>query len=138
MVATKKLDGCLHEKGENESTDEQIVGFQGLEWADPDWDGNENDETNKLGPDWAIIATFVALDQQGKGIGRLLFRETLRSAEAAGVSKIDATIRRYNAGGQAYYERMGFRDYHETSISISKRYDVGSLSAYSGETGDNE
>ncbi len=84
----------------------QILGFQALEWADPDWDG-----AGKLPADWAVIATFVDIGHQGMGIGSGLFGATLGAAEAAGVVAIDATIRADNEGGLFYYEDMGFEDY---------------------------
>jgi RimJ/RimL family protein N-acetyltransferase len=96
-----------------------VVGFQGLEWSDPDWPGED-----KLPADWAMIATFVALEHQGQGIGRSLFQATLQAAKAAGVFKMDATIRSYNKGAQVYYTKMGFQDYKTTDETISKRFDL--------------
>ncbi len=96
----------------------QVVGFQSLERADPDWPGE-----GKLPDGWAIIATFVAQGQQGLGIGGSLFATTKVAARAAGIGHIDATIRRENAGGLRYYSAMGFRDYRETADTISKRID---------------
>jgi L-amino acid N-acyltransferase YncA len=97
----------------------EVVGFQGLEWSDPNWPGED-----KLPHDWAIITTFVALDHQGHGIGRRLFQATLQVAKAAGVSKINATIRNYNKGAQAYYSKMGFHDHNTSTETISKLFDL--------------
>ncbi len=97
----------------------EIVGFQALEWSDPDWPG-----ADKLPADWAIIATYVALGHHGRGIGRSLFAATLAAARAAGVRCIDATIRFENPGGQAYYDRMGFVDYRIDKATISKKLDL--------------
>lgn len=93
----------------------RILGFQALEWADPDWTG-----PNPLPADWAFIATFVAIDAQGHGIGTRLFAATRAAARQAGVKAIDATIRRENAGGLAYYGRMGFADYWSDETVIAK------------------
>jgi ribosomal protein S18 acetylase RimI-like enzyme len=96
-----------------------VVGFQALEWADPDWPGPD-----KLPPDWAIIATYVALEHHGQGIGRKLFATTLAAARVASVRHIDATIRCENAGGLAYYDGMGFVDYRQGDGTISKRLEL--------------
>lgn len=96
--------------------DGRVLGFQALERADPDWDGPD-----PLPEGWAVIATFVAVERQGRGVGRMLFGETLRAARAARVKAIDATIRRHNAGGLRFYDRLGFQTWRETEESVSKR-----------------
>ena len=97
----------------------EIVGFQNLESADPNWTGAE-----KLPEDWGIIASFVAEGQQGKGIGKHLFTATLAAAKAADIRNIDATIRKYNTSGLAYYGGLGFVDYREDDLSVSKKLTV--------------
>ena len=97
--------------------DDEVIGFQALDWADPDWAGPD-----RLSPDWAIIATYVAVGRQGKGVGRKLFAATRAAARLAGVQRIDATIRRGNAVGQAYYDRIGFIDYRQGGQTISKKF----------------
>ncbi len=86
--------------------DGAVIGFQALERADPDWQGE-----GKLPDDWAVIATFVDEGRRGSGVGRGLFALTLAAARAADVVAIDATIRADNALGLAYYSRMGFADH---------------------------
>ena len=93
-----------------------ILGFQALEWTDPGWVG-----ANPLPADWALVATFVAIEGHGTGIGRRLFEATRQAAKAAGVAMIDATIRRENAGGLVYYSRQGFVDYWSDDTVIAKR-----------------
>ena len=83
-----------------------VIGFQALERADPDWQGE-----GKLPDDWAVIATFVGEGHRGLGIGRALFALTLDAARTADVVAINATIRADNALGLAYYEQMGFADH---------------------------
>ena len=97
----------------------EIVGFQVLLWSDPTWPDDE-----QLPAGWASIGTYVAPDRQARGIGSQLFAATLAAARAAGVRHIDATIRCENAGGQAYYDRMGFVDYRSSDDAISKRLDL--------------
>jgi len=83
-----------------------LLGFQSLEWSDPDWDG-----ADPLPDDWLIIATFSRVGRTKGGIGTAMFAETLKSARQTNAVAIDATIRANNAGGLAYYNKMGFRDY---------------------------
>lgn len=54
-----------------------ILGFQALEWTDPDWAG-----ANPLPADWALVATFVAIGAQGGGVGSRLFAATREAARA--------------------------------------------------------
>ena len=83
-----------------------IAGFQALEWSDPNWLGPDS-----LPADWALIASFVDADFQGRGIGKALFTKTLAAAQSAGARCIDATIRADNQGGLAFYTSLGFTDY---------------------------
>lgn len=92
-----------------------VIGFQALEWADPDWPGPD-----RLPADWAIISTYVGSARQRGGIGRALFEATRASARSAGVTQIDATIRRQNVGGLAYYSSLGFEDYRAGTETVSK------------------
>ncbi|WP_429097676.1 N-acetyltransferase family protein [Aminobacter sp. BE322] len=94
----------------------QLLGFQSLEWSDPDWPGD------RLPAGWGIVATYVDPHVHKKGAGRALFANTVEAAKKAGVSFIDATIRRENTVGQAFYEGIGFTDYREGAETISKRF----------------
>ena len=89
-----------------------IVGFQSLEWSDPEWAG-----ADRIGTDWAFIASFVAPDNLGKGIGKRLFEHTKQRALSASVNTIDATIRADNESGLRYYTRLGFIEYDRISAS---------------------
>jgi L-amino acid N-acyltransferase YncA len=68
-------------------------------------------EEEPMPPGWGAIGTYARVGQTRGGVGRTLFEETLKAARAAGVRTIDATIRADNAGGLAFYSRMGFVDY---------------------------
>ena len=81
-----------------------VLGFQSLNWPSPKYED--------LPKGYAMIASFVALGQHGKGIGEHLLEATLTSAKEAGVTHIDATIRADNTGGLRYYSKMGFSDRH--------------------------
>lgn len=97
----------------------KIIGFQHIAHADPEFPG-----PGRLPKGWGVIATFVADGQRGLGVGRRLFAETRAAAEAAGLAHIDATIRRENAGGLAYYGGLGFHPYRDGPDTISKRLDL--------------
>ncbi|MEL7178033.1 MAG: GNAT family N-acetyltransferase [Pseudomonadota bacterium] len=92
---------------------EQVLGFQSLEQANPAY---------PLPVDWGVIATFVKIGMQGRGVGGGLFKVTRAAAEAAGLVAIDATIRKENTGGLAYYGRLGFVAYASSDVTISKKY----------------
>lgn len=90
----------------------RIMGFQ---WIEPH---------GKLPPTACSIATFVREGSTGLGIGSALFKATEDAARRLGYRWINATIRSYNSGGLVYYQSRGFEDYHKTSETISKRYDL--------------
>lgn len=98
---------------------DDILGFQSLEWPDHHWSGD-----NALPAGWAVIATYVAQAAHGRGIGRLLFADTIKAAKKASVKTIHATIRHENTGGLAYYSRMGFVDYRQYDETCAKRFDL--------------
>lgn len=75
-----------------------------------------------LPADWAVIATFVSKDAKQGGIGSALFADTKKAAPARGIVAIDATIKRYNTGGQKFYTKQGFVDYAQTDSTVSKKY----------------
>lgn len=97
----------------------RFLGFQALEWSDPDWQGED-----LLPEGWALVATYVSPRAHKKGVGRALFTKTIVAAKAAGVCFIDATIRKENTGGQAYYKEMGFTDYKIGAENLSKRFEI--------------
>lgn len=76
-----------------------IVGFQ---WIEPH---------AALPPGACDIATFVQRGRTGLGIGSALFTATAAAARGLGYGWINATIRTDNAGGLAYYQSRGFRDW---------------------------
>jgi L-amino acid N-acyltransferase YncA len=78
----------------------ELAGFQTL----GTWPG--------LGKGLGDIGTFTRIGGQQKGVGTQLFAATRERARALGVEAINATIRADNAGGLAFYGRMGFVDHH--------------------------
>jgi L-amino acid N-acyltransferase YncA len=78
----------------------EIAGFQAL----ARWPG--------LAEGLGDIGTFTRIGGQQKGVGTQLFAATRERARALGVGAINATIRADNAGGLAFYGRMGFVDHH--------------------------
>jgi ribosomal protein S18 acetylase RimI-like enzyme len=95
----------------------RLSGFQALEWCDPEWPGED-----RLPPDWAVIATYVDPGTRARRAGSVLFDKTAQAAKEAGVRFIDATIRKENIGGLAFYEKMGFIDYRSSAETISKQF----------------
>lgn len=83
---------------------------------------------------WGDIATFARPEPKLPGVGTALFAATTGFARSHGLIAINATIRGDNAGGLAYYAKMGFIDYAVAKAvplsdgtpvdRISKRYDV--------------
>ena len=76
-----------------------LAGFQSLTRSDT------------LPPDIGDIGTFVRLGHAQAGTGSRLFAATRGLAAARGLSAINATIRSDNAGGLAFYARLGFTDH---------------------------
>lgn len=104
----------------------QVMGFQCLVWPDPN--------VSEMPDGWAFIASFVAPQAAGQGIGQQLFAATKEAAKTAGVRTIDATIRADNTLGLRYYTGLGFVDYGclqqvplrdgKCVDRIQKRYDL--------------
>lgn len=82
-----------------EGPDGRLEGFQTL-IRDPRLPGN-----------WGDIGTFARVDGSQKGVGTALFAATVARARVLGLRGINATIRADNAGGLAFYDRMGLTDY---------------------------
>ena len=57
------------------------------------------------------IATFSRVGSAQRGTGSRLFAATRQAARAKGLAAINATIRADNAGGLAFYGRLGFTDH---------------------------
>ncbi|MEI6485120.1 MAG: GNAT family N-acetyltransferase [Sphingomonadales bacterium] len=72
---------------------------------------------NFLPAEIADIATFTRLGGTQRGIGTALFAATCARARELGLTAINATIRADNAGGLAFYSRMGFID-HEVVVQV--------------------
>ena len=96
---------------------DELLGFQVLL-------GSTEEEPMPEG--WGSIGTYARVGQTRGGIGSALFAETKKAARAAGLHTIDATIRADNAGGLAFYSRMGFVDYdrrHRVPLKDGARID---------------
>lgn len=74
----------------------RIEGFQTL-GRKPDLPGDVGD-----------IGTFTRVGGKQRGVGTALFGATLVRARRLGLAAINATIRADNAGGLAFYDRLGF------------------------------
>lgn len=80
-------------------------GIQGLQWMEP----LDAPNTHIGG-----IATFARPRTKQRGIGTALFEETKKLSHQAGYVLLVAKIRSDNAGGLAYYDKMGFIDHEVT------------------------
>ncbi|SMX29052.1 Acetyltransferase (GNAT) family protein [Pelagimonas phthalicica] len=96
---------------------DQPVGIQIVSRAE---EGNAYDVT----PGWGIIGTHISPEAQGQGIGKALFAGTLSVAREYGLPSLDAAIGEDNSGGQAYYEKMGFKTYRTMPGRVCKRFDL--------------
>ncbi|MBK1662168.1 GNAT family N-acetyltransferase [Paracraurococcus ruber] len=64
-----------------------------------------------LPDDVGDIGTFSRVGQVQRGTGSLLFAATRQAATERRMVAINATIRADNAGGLAFYDRLGFVDH---------------------------
>ncbi|WP_211605466.1 GNAT family N-acetyltransferase [Jannaschia faecimaris] len=92
-----------------------VLGFQ---WVEPHPD---------LPATTCEIATFVAPETQGIGIGASLFDFTRKAAKTAGFTHIHARVRASNAGGLIYYQSRGFERLSPRGDPASGRPPVQSI-----------
>ena len=102
----------------------KIIGFQFLEWSDPNWSG-----IDKLPSDWGLIATYVSKTVRGLNVGKQLFEATRLASNDKGMRYISATMNSTNKGAIGYYESLGFCEYFTfeneyKQTCISKRFDL--------------
>ena len=102
----------------------KIIGFQFLEWSDPNWSG-----IDKLPSDWGLIATYVSKNVRGLGVGKQLFEATRLASNDKGMRSISATMNSTNKGAIGYYKSLGFCEYFTfeneyKQTCISKRFDL--------------
>jgi len=95
FISGEAVVSCLVEV----DSDGAIVGFQSLTTY------------GSLPAGWVDIATFASRARHKSGVGSALFAHTREAALELGFAAINATIRVENAGGLAYYSRMGFETY---------------------------
>ena len=73
-----------------------------------------------LPDDVGDIGTFARIDGKQRGVGSALFAATRERARHLGLTAINATIRADNAGGLAFYGKMGFADHSVTPAAPLK------------------
>ncbi|MGB0504901.1 MAG: GNAT family N-acetyltransferase [Pikeienuella sp.] len=64
-----------------------------------------------LPPNIGDMASFVAVEAVGRGIGRALATATFAQAKVNGFTELNATIRADNKSGLTYYNSIGFVDH---------------------------
>lgn len=93
--------------------DGHLKGFQSLKVA-------RQGNTYDLPAGWGVIGTYVSLCSGRKGVGTLLFSQTLEAAKRAGLARIDATIGKSNLAGRGYYSALGFRTWRDLPTATGK------------------
>ena len=68
--------------------------------------------------DAEVYAIYLLEQQQGRGIGRELLRESARRFVARGMRTMLIWVLRENAGGRAFYERLGGRADREKQDTV--------------------
>lgn len=66
---------------------------------------------------WGDIGTFTRVGGTQRGVGTALFARTRERAGELGLVGLNAEIRADNAGGLAFYGRMGFED-HDVKAAV--------------------
>jgi len=92
-----------------------VLGFQVLLLA------TKNDIYN-VTVGWGVIGTHIRPTAARLGIGKALFAKTQKNARAYGIKQIDASIRKDNSAGLAFYEAMGFATYRTSDEIVSKSF----------------
>lgn len=64
---------------------------------------------SRLPVDVGDIGTFARVGGKQRGVGTALFAATVDRARQRGLAQINATIRADNAGGLAFYDKLGLR-----------------------------
>ena len=110
---------CSHVAVQGDS----IIGFQFLEWSDPNWSG-----IDKLPSNWGLIATYISKSARRLGAGKKLFGATKSYASKIEMCSINATISSFNKGAIKFYDSLGFYEYAQYENQngqncISKRFD---------------
>ena len=111
---------CSHVAVQGDS----IIGFQFLEWSDPNWSG-----IDKLPSNWGLIATYIRKNARRIGAGKKLFGATASYASKTKMCSINATISSCNKGAIKFYDSLGFHKYaqyenHKGQNCISKKFDL--------------
>ena len=102
----------------------KIIGFQFLEWSDPNWSG-----IDKLPSNWGLIATYISKTARRLGAGKKLFGATKSYASKIKMCSINATISSFNKGAITFYDSLGFYEYAQYKNQagqncILKRFDL--------------
>jgi GNAT superfamily N-acetyltransferase len=111
---------CIHVAVQGDS----IIGFQFLEWSDPNWSG-----IDKLPSNWGLIATYISKTARRLGAGKKLFGATKSYASKIKMCSINATISSFNKEAIKFYDSLGFYEYAQYENQngqncISKRFDL--------------
>ena len=72
-----------------------------------------------------VLGVGVLQDHRGKGIGTALIRTAIDMAKAAGLTRIELTVREQNARAIALYDRLGFirEGLKHRAVRVDGRYE---------------
>ena len=101
-----------------------IIGFQLLEWSDPNWAG-----VDKLPSDWGLISTYIKKNARRLTAGKQLFHATKLYASKTHMISIIATVGIFNKVAIKFYESLGFYEYERfendgNQYCVAKRFDL--------------
>ena len=104
--------------------EDAIIGFQFLEWSDPNWSG-----IDKLPSNWGLIAIYISKSARRLGAGKKLFGATKSYASKTKMCSINATISSFNKEAIKFYDSLGFYEYAQYENQngqncILKRFDL--------------
>ena len=102
----------------------KIIGFQFLEWSDPNWAG-----VDKLPSDWGLISTYIKKNARRLSAGKQLFHATKLYASKTNMISIIATVGIFNKVAIKFYDSLGFYEYEQfkndgNQYCVAKRFDL--------------
>ena len=104
--------------------EKSIIGFQLLEWSDPNWSG-----VDKLPSNWGLISTYIKKNARRLSAGKQLFHATKLYVSKTKMFSIIATVGLFNKGANEFHESLGFYEYGHfendtTQYCVSRRFDL--------------
>jgi len=86
--------------------------------------GFADSEHSEGGRTATLLWLHVDPDYRGEGVAMKLFAETERRLEEAGIDHLDGRVLQDNTDGNAFYERLGYRQVGQSEVEIAGRTHV--------------